>query len=124
MNPVVLSGLTTAGILLKSYHEFKNVKGKTDLQKFTVTSYEKVLTNLREAMRGGEWGYKQFIHDMRILDQEILDLLPPSSRFEKKNTIKNSHHLCKLYFRSHKGNHRFYDFLSILNHVISFLISP
>ena len=52
-NPVVLSGLTTAGILLKSYHEFKNIKGKTDLLKFTVTSYEKVLTNLREAMRGG-----------------------------------------------------------------------
>ena len=40
LNPVVLSGLTTAGILLKSYHEFKNIKGKTDLLKFTVTSYE------------------------------------------------------------------------------------
>ena len=53
LNPVVLSGLKTAGILLKSYHEFKNIKGKTDLLKFTVTSYEKVLTNLREAMRGG-----------------------------------------------------------------------
>ena len=53
LNPVLLSGLTTAGILLKSYHEFKNIKGKTDLLKFTVTSYEKVLTNLREAMRWG-----------------------------------------------------------------------
>ena len=53
LNPVLLSGLTTAGILLKSYHEFKNIKGKTDLLKFTVTSYEKALTNLREAMRGG-----------------------------------------------------------------------
>ena len=53
-NPVVLSGLTTtAGILLKSYHEFKNINRKTDLLKFTVTSYEKVLTSLREAMRGG-----------------------------------------------------------------------
>lgn len=40
LNPVVLSGLTTAGILLKSYHEFKNIKGKTALLKFTVTSYE------------------------------------------------------------------------------------
>ena len=53
LNPVLLSGLTTAGILLKSYHEFKNIKGKTDLLKFTVRSYEKVLSNLREAMRGG-----------------------------------------------------------------------
>lgn len=80
----MLSGLITAGILLKSYHEFKNVKGKTDLLKFSVTSYEKVLTNLREAMRGGEWDYKQFIHHIKILDQEILDLSPASSKFEKK----------------------------------------
>ena len=34
-------------------------------------------------MRGGEWNYKEFIHDMKILDQEILDLSPPSSKFEK-----------------------------------------
>ena len=61
LNPIVLAALTTAGILLKSYHEYKNIKGKTDLLKFRVTSYEKVLTNLREAMRGGEWDYKQFM---------------------------------------------------------------
>ena len=28
LNPTVLSVSTTAGILLKSYHEFKNIKGK------------------------------------------------------------------------------------------------
>ena len=90
LNPIVLATLTTAGILLKSYHDFKNIKGKTDLLKFSVTSYEKVLTNRRGAIRGGEWDYKQFIHDMKILNQEILDLSPPSSKFEKKYD-KNSH---------------------------------
>ena len=35
-------------------------------------------------MRGGEWDHKQFIHDMKILDQEILGLSPPSSKSEKK----------------------------------------
>ena len=29
LNPIVLGTLTTAGILLKSYHEFKNIKSKT-----------------------------------------------------------------------------------------------
>ena len=84
LNPTVLSVLTTAGIRLKGYHEFRNIKSKTDLLKLSVTSYEKVLTNLAEAMRRGEWDYKQFIHDMKVLDQEILNLSPPSSRFEKK----------------------------------------
>ena len=41
LNPIVLGKLTAAGILLKSYHEFKNIKSKTDLLKFSVTSYEK-----------------------------------------------------------------------------------
>lgn len=62
----------------------KNITGKFNLLKFSITSYEKVLTKLRETMRGGEWDYKQSIHDMNILDQEILDLSPPSPKFEKK----------------------------------------
>ena len=85
---IVLGTLTTTGILLKSYHEFKNIKGKTDLLKFSVTSYEKVLTSLKEAMRAGDFDYKEFIHDMKILDQEILVLSPPSYKFEKKYAKK------------------------------------
>ena len=55
LNSIVFGTLTTAGILLKSYHEFKNINSKTDLLKFSLTWYEKVLTNLREAVRGGFW---------------------------------------------------------------------
>ena len=62
----------------------KNIRNKTELLKFSHTSYQKVLTNLREAMRSGEFDYKEFIHDMKILDQEILDLPPLSCKFEKK----------------------------------------
>ena len=49
---------------------------------------KKVLTNLREAMRGGDFDYIECIHDMKILDQEILDLSPPSHKFEKKYAKK------------------------------------
>ena len=41
LNPIVLGVLTTSGILLKSYMEAKNYKGKMDLIKFGVTTYEK-----------------------------------------------------------------------------------
>ena len=40
-------------------------------------------------MGGGDFDYKEFIHDMKILDQEILDLSPPSYKFEKKIAKKN-----------------------------------
>ena len=78
LNPIVLGTLTTAGILLKSYHEFKNIKSKTDLLK----------CSLREAMRGGDFDYKDFIDDLKILDLEILDLLLPSYKFGKKYAKK------------------------------------
>ena len=45
----MLGTLKTAGILLKSYHEFKNITTKTDLLKFSVTSYEK---GLHQSQRG------------------------------------------------------------------------
>lgn len=57
LNPVVLGTLTTAGILLKTYHELRNM-GYDRFTKIHNTTYEKVLTNLREAMRGGEWDYQ------------------------------------------------------------------
>ena len=88
LNPIELGTNTTAGILLKSYHEFKNIKCKTDLLKFSLTSYEKVLTNLREANERGDFDYKEFIYDMKIVDKEILDLSPPSYKFEKKYAKK------------------------------------
>ena len=39
-------------------------------------------------MRGGEFNYKEFIHYLKILDQEILDLSLPSSKFEKQYATK------------------------------------
>ena len=58
LNSIVLSALTTSRILFKSYAEMKSYKGKTDLIKFGSTTCEKVLTNLRSALRGEEFDYK------------------------------------------------------------------
>ena len=62
LNLIVLGVLTTAGILLKSYTEAKNYKGKLDTIKFGVTTYEKILINLRSALRGGEFDHKKFFY--------------------------------------------------------------
>ena len=48
----------------------------------------KTLNLSRRGDKRGGWDYKQFIHDMKILNQEILDLLPPSFRFQKKKYNK------------------------------------
>ena len=73
------------------------MKSKTDLLEFSVTSYE---ISLNQSQRGDKRGrgmnYNQFIHDMKMLDQEILDLSPPSSRFEKK--IQQKIHIRRVNF--------------------------
>ena len=45
---------------------------------------EKVLTNPREAIRRGNFDYKEFIHNKKILDQEILDSSPLRINLRKK----------------------------------------
>ena len=59
LNPILLGVLTTARILLKSFTEMKHYKGKTDLKKFGFATYEKVLLNLRTALRNGEFDYQK-----------------------------------------------------------------
>ena len=89
LNPIVLGVLTTAGILLKSYMEAKNYKGKLDMIKFGVTTYEKIFINLRSALRGSEFDHKKFITEIKMLDSEIVDLTPsPSSKIDKKYNKK------------------------------------
>ena len=64
------------------------MKSKTDLLEFSVTSYEISLNQSQRGDKRGRVNYNQFIHDMKMLDQEILDFSPPSSRFEKKYNKK------------------------------------
>ena len=72
-------------------------------------------------MRGGEWDYKQFIHDMKILYQEIIDLSPLSPPDLKKCNKKFTH-LSNFVVRSYSGIPVFMT--SRLNHAISSLINP
>ena len=62
--------------------EAKKYTDKMELIKFGVTTYEKILINLRSALRGGEFDHKKFITETKILDSEIVDLTPSPS--EKK----------------------------------------
>ena len=88
LNPIVLGVLTTAGILIKSYMEAKSYKGKMDLTKLGITTYEKVLINFRSALRGDEFDHKKIISEIKMLDSEIVELtLTPLSKIEK-NIIK------------------------------------
>ena len=72
LNPIILGVLTTAGILIKSCMEAKNYKSKLDIIKFGVTTYEKILINLRSALRGGEFDHKKFITEIKMIESFLI----------------------------------------------------
>ena len=61
LNPIVLGVINGFGILLTNFGKMKNYKKKIEMLKIAFTSYEKVLVELRSALRGDEFDKEQFI---------------------------------------------------------------
>ena len=52
------------------------------------TTYEKVLVELRSAMRGDEFKKQDFIDRMKLIDEMIIDQTPLADRFVKTYSKK------------------------------------
>ena len=59
LNPIVLGVIN--GILLTNFGKMKNYKKKIEMTKIAFTSYEKVLVELRSALRGDEFDKDQLM---------------------------------------------------------------
>ena len=57
----------------------KDFKKKIETSKLAYTTYEKVLVELRSALRGDEWNKQEFIDRIKILDEMIIDQCPSSA---------------------------------------------
>ena len=55
MNPIVLGVISGLGLVVKTASEMKNLKSKIEMSKFAFTTYEKTLSDLRFALRGGNF---------------------------------------------------------------------
>ena len=55
-----------------------------EMLKIAFTTYEKVLVELRSALRGHEFNKDQFIDKMKIIDEMIIDQTPLADKYVKK----------------------------------------
>ena len=62
----------------------KNYKKKIEMSQIAFTTYEKVLVELRSALRGDEFNEQEFIDRMKLIDQMIIDQTPIADRFAKR----------------------------------------
>ena len=88
LNPVVLGVVNGAGLIVAGIGKKNNYKRKIEMTRTAFTTYEKVLVELRSALRGDEWNKQDFVDRMKLIDEMIIDQTPIAdrfvSRYEKK----------------------------------------
>ena len=87
-NPAIMGSISGAGLALKTFSETKNYKRKIEMAKFSCTSYDKVLVRLRTSLRGGTFDKNDFLKEMTVLDETIVDFAPLVTRFEQQYAKK------------------------------------
>ena len=88
LNPVVLGVVNGAGVLVAGMEKKNNYKRKIEMSRIAFTSYEKVLVELRSALRGDEWDKQEFTDRMKLIDEMITDQTPIADRFASRYNKK------------------------------------
>ena len=84
LNPIVLGVISGLGLILKTIQEAKNRGKKIEKAKFAFTNYEKALSTLKFALRGGEFDQRKFLVEMETLDGIVIDFGLNQEKFEKQ----------------------------------------
>ena len=88
LNPVVLGVVNGAGLIVAGIGKKNNYKRKIEMTRIAFTNYEKVLVELRSALRGDDFNKEEFVDRMKLRDEMIIDQTPIAdrfvSRYEKK----------------------------------------
>ena len=92
LNPVILGVVNGAGVIMTGVGKKQNYKRKIEMTKIAYTTYEKVLIELRAALRGDEWDKQKFVDRMKLIDEMIIDQSPEPDRFDIK--YNNKFNIC------------------------------
>ena len=90
LNPVVLGVINGAGIIVAGIGKKKNLKRKIEMSSIAFTTYERVLVELRAALRGDKFDKQEFIVRMKLIDEMIIDQTPIEDRFASRYNKKFS----------------------------------
>ena len=72
------------GLALKTFSETKDYKRKIEISQFAFNTYSKVLLGLRTFLRGGTFNNDDFLKEMTVLDETIVDFAPLITRFKNQ----------------------------------------
>ena len=82
-NPIIIGTVTGAGVLLKTFCETKNYKHKIEMSKYVYTTYQRILADLKTSLWGSPFNKQDFLKEVNVLDDTIIDFCPFITKFEK-----------------------------------------
>ena len=82
LNPIVLGTISGVGLILKTIQEARNRAKKIEKARFAFTTYEKTLSDLRSALRGGTFDRLKFNTEMNAIDSIVIDFGLNQEQFE------------------------------------------
>ena len=88
LNPVVLGVVNGARVIVAGVGKKNNYKRKIEMTRIAFTTYEKVLVELRAALRGDDCNKQEFVDRMKLIDELIIDQTPISDKFESRYNEK------------------------------------
>ena len=91
LNPIVLGVVNGVGVIVTGVGKKNNYKRKIEMTRIAFTTYEKVLVELRAALRGDNWDKEDFINRMKLIDELIIDQTPIADKFFSKYNKKFIH---------------------------------
>ena len=88
LNPIILGSLTGSGIMIQAYLTKSDLIRRVDRCRFAFTSYERVLVQLKSFLRGLPYDESNFLTDLKVLDDIIIDQCPSADKYyDKYNKI-------------------------------------
>ena len=84
LNPLILGIINGSGIIVAGIAKKKDFRKNIEATKMAYITYEKILVELRSALRGDEWDKDEFINRIKILDELVIDQTPSADAFESK----------------------------------------
>ena len=90
LNPIILGLLTGSGIMIQAYLTKSDLNKRVDRCKFAFTSYERVLVQLKSFLRGLLYDESNFLSDLKVIDDIIIDQCPSIEKyFDKYDKVFN-----------------------------------
>ena len=83
-NPIILGSLTGSSVMIQAYLTKSDLNKKVDRCRFAFTSYERVLVQLKSFLRGLQYNESNFLTDLKVLDDIIIDQCPSVDKYFKK----------------------------------------